>query len=77
MSMDISSFGYMNHYPNEDKQVEEEVDKAEDLENDDDGSIEEEAAEEEIEDMDTEFEEVLDSEEILVDESIEVVSEEE
>ena len=77
MSMDISSFGYMNHYPKEDKQVEEEVDKAEDLENDDDGSIEEEAAEEEIDDMDTEFEEVLDSEEILVDESIEVVSEEE
>ena len=76
MSMDISSFGYMNHYSKEDKQVEEEVDKAEDLENDGVGSIEEEAAEEEIDDMDTEFEEVLDSEEILVDESIEVVSEE-
>ena len=76
MSMDISSFGYMNHYPKEDKQVEEEVDKAEDLENDGVGSIEEEAAEELIDDMDTEFEEVLDSEEILVDESLEVREEE-
>ena len=72
MSMDISSYGYMNHLGKNDNQIDQEADIDQDLENDDDGSIEEEAAEELIEDMDTEFEEVLDSEEILVDESLEV-----
>ena len=76
MSMDISSYGYMNHFPKNDNQVDQEADIDQDLENDDDGSIEEEAAEELIDDMDTEFEEVLDSEEILVDESLEVREEE-
>lgn len=76
MSMDISSYGYMNHFPKNDNQVDQEADIDQDLENDGDGSIEEEAAEELIDDMDTEFEEVLDSEEILVDESLEVREEE-
>ncbi len=40
MSMDISSYGYMNHFPKNDNQVDQEADIDQDLENDGDGSIE-------------------------------------